>query len=1156
MVKKSNKQPANKARVNKVNTTKSNFIGVVKMEQKLGKKSATTTKNTVQNIKYSNDKYAGGEVRKMMEQTTKAEVNQTEQEVFSIRSEDESSYDSNREELPELERRRELDEESSSDEESEYSDEETSEDVEMEDPREGKDNEVTQIPKEKALKKPDPTILEHPSNIFDCNKHFTKTKPWTDGMKVTFRYVKTMTESGRGYLKLKSNHWHFVPENPTLRIHKIKKVKKMSKSILEGWYDSRVFEYLLQWTHENNNKIWKEFKAEGKLPDTNCEEDENWEMLKETDEDNRWCYKPRTYENEKNNVVEKSYEGDSSIIDVDMEDSDEDKNEVIVNSTMDIDDQDYPKHKRERSKEEIETSECTSPAKKRDEQGIEAIVTPNKESKVTDFEWADYELEQDETEENQKKHNEDNEGFIKVKRKEKTKKTSLQHIVESGGIRSGKGGAINQGGRGRGRGRGGGRGYELRSLIQDQSNNQSSIIEHFKPKPKTKKQQNKRNEEEIESGSSTEDTESTPIRSEPRKVHFEKSKPPANPYIIKKKQQEKKTTKEKQTPTETQESKAQKHIPNYSEAAKEKQRKQHSNEVRLRFTYKNNNGPATTFKSVLQNLLTIANTFDKEAMIMTWEYEKEHGPKKLIDLQTEIVHDREFMRYMNVPVKNKTHGFTTKGTTYYDIGVRFSTNLELQVFKDSWDLKKREIIAKQQQFLPVRIAEVQDGPEAYIIGIAAGSTEGMSYQAINDNISDIVGVEGIRASYQKYHQTGITKDYWKRADQKAAETKAARNSRAYNEVRYKWAPEALCFYVLDKTKQKEARLAMIKKFGVHKKNVEIPAFPGGSRMRFVPLKQQGPITSPIAHNKVSQQLRVHTWMKVHEKLIPTDYTNITGTIPAFKGKSFEEIVMETTNGDGKKMFRHFKKVWNPDPRKKEWTLSVHTKYFEEAIKASTNLETKLKQQYGDEVDQFLYKKPTQDTRGYGSKAPNNNDDDDEWFTDNDIISEYEKEFLIEGFEQAFGEQAKKADNPDDDDTNPSWTNRDNGSAITRLTESSTLTMESTVTQVSKTSIEERKESLKKYLRTSFEMPENIVEMVLEGVEQYKMIQDIIKLPSYDEAQLLMLILNIHNQEIQAATNEDIATNLAKTLETSTIDDAQKEIGVNIDHEGAQAPSDQ
>jgi hypothetical protein len=42
-------------------------------------------------------------------------------------------------------------------------------------------------------------------------------------------------------------------------------------------------------------------------------------------------------------------------------------------------------------------------------------------------------------------------------------------------------------------------------------------------------------------------------------------------------------------------------------------------------------------------------------MIMPWEEDQEHGPKKQIDLQTNIVHDREFMRYLNVPEKNKTY---------------------------------------------------------------------------------------------------------------------------------------------------------------------------------------------------------------------------------------------------------------------------------------------------------------------------------------------------------------------------------------------------------------------------------------------------------------------------------------------------------------------
>ena len=573
-------------------------------------------------------KFAGEETKgTMIHEGTKATEHQ---EVLSINSDEEDSYDSN-EELPELEKRR-SDEDISSDDESEFSDEETGEDVDMEELSEEESDDDVQVLEETKTKKTDPTIPEHPSKLFDCEKHLSKTKPWTDGMKATFRYVKTMTESEQGYLTSKLNYWHFVPADPTLRIHKIKKVKQMSKSIITGWHDPRVFEYMIQWTYENNKKIWKEFKAEGKLPDAECEEDENWKMLKETDEDNKWCYNLRANE-DKRATENKSHDESSSIHEVDMEDIGEETEEVIVfqekqynqreeHYPMEIDEENS-KYKRERSRGGKETTVCASPTKKRGENGVEAIVTPNKEPEKTKFEWAGYELDQDETEEKQRGNDEDNEGFTEVKRKGKTKKnkSSLQHIAERGGIRSVKGRQGNRGGRGRGRG------YDVRSLIQPQQNSQSSIIEHFKPKTFKNGKHNKGNEEEIESDSSNEETESN-AKLEPRKVHFASPKL-KNPYIIKKLTKDEETTKDKHIATATQASTTQKNIPNYSDAAKGKQRAQHSNDVRLRFTYKNINGPETTFKSVLQNLLTIATSFDNEAMVMTWENEKEHGPKNL-----------------------------------------------------------------------------------------------------------------------------------------------------------------------------------------------------------------------------------------------------------------------------------------------------------------------------------------------------------------------------------------------------------------------------------------------------------------------------------------------------------------------------------------------
>eukprot|EP00957_Ditylum_brightwellii_P098604 7511501-Ditylum_brightwellii.AAC.1 len=72
----------------------------------------------------------------------------------------------------------------------------------------------------------------------------------------------------------------------------------MSKSLLSGWYDPRIFEYLIQWTQENHKKFWLDFKAEGNLPDPDCEEDNYWELLQDTDEDKRWCYLPSGSESE------------------------------------------------------------------------------------------------------------------------------------------------------------------------------------------------------------------------------------------------------------------------------------------------------------------------------------------------------------------------------------------------------------------------------------------------------------------------------------------------------------------------------------------------------------------------------------------------------------------------------------------------------------------------------------------------------------------------------------------------------------------------------------------------------------------------------------------------------------------------------------------
>ena len=93
---------------------------------------------------------------------------------------------------------------------------------------------------------------------------------------------------------------------------------------------------------------------------------------------------------------------------------------------------------------------------------------------------------------------------------------------------------------------------------------------------------------------------------------------------------------------------------------------------------------------------------------------------------------------------------------------------------------------------------MQKSPTAYIVGIAAGSTEDMDYETINKGIEEIVGVKGVEVSFQNLYQPGITPEFWKIANKKAEGTKTPKNSRTFMNTKYLWAPTGLGVYVSKK----------------------------------------------------------------------------------------------------------------------------------------------------------------------------------------------------------------------------------------------------------------------------------------------------------------------------------------------------------------------
>ena len=168
--------------------------------------------------------------------------------------------------------------------------------------------------------------------------------------------------------------------------------------------------------------------------------------------------------------------------------------------------------------------------------------------------------------------------------------------------------------------------------------------------------------------------------------------------------------------------------------------------------------------------------------------------------------------------------------------------------------------------------------------MAAGSTEEMDYDAINKDLENASGIKGIEVSYQNLYQPGITPEFWKIANKKADNTRAPKTSRTYMNTKYKWAPTGLGVYVSNKDDQTKARKAMMKKFSTLK-NGELPVWPGGARMGFVPLKN-GYIKSERTRNTVKKRFQYHIWLKTREQTIRTEFKNIHNTIPELKGKTF------------------------------------------------------------------------------------------------------------------------------------------------------------------------------------------------------------------------------------------------------------------------------
>lgn len=170
------------------------------------------------------------------------------------------------------------------------------------------------------------------------------------------------------------------------------------------------------------------------------------------------------------------------------------------------------------------------------------------------------------------------------------------------------------------------------------------------------------------------------------------------------------------------------------------------------------------------------------------------------------------------------------GTPAYGIGVRFLVDCNKYVFLEKWNIKKREYKLNNRSAYTINLAPMQSSSTAYIIGIAAGSSENQDVEILNKRLETKTGIKGIEASYQNIRQVGITPEFWKMANGKAAKSSADKMSKEYLRTKYLWAPNGLALYVPKREMVNAARKIMLKLYG-RTKNGHTPVWPDGSSMR-------------------------------------------------------------------------------------------------------------------------------------------------------------------------------------------------------------------------------------------------------------------------------------------------------------------------------------
>lgn len=558
-------------------------------------------------------------------------------------------------------------------------------------------------------------------------------------------------------------------------------------------------------------------------------------------------------------------------------------------------------------------------------------------------------------------------------------------------------------------------------------------------------------------------------------------------------------------------------LASFAEKVKGSNRVPNSKSVRINTSFTPRSTSAEEIKRVAKELLIYASEFDDKVMLMPWEDNDIHGPIILEDLANPRTMLDAIKLYMDKP----TRSIWQAGVPVYGIGFRFSTNLSTMEFIDKWNIKKREYKLNNRSAYNITAAPTQKSPKSFIIGMAVGSTENQDLQLLNERLEKETGIKGIEASFQNINQYGVSTEFWKIANAKALKANKDKTTRDHLRTKFRWAPNAIAFYVPTREVESLARKVMLHKFGKAVEGID-PIWPDGSSMRFLPIKGAG-IKNEKTREIVRKRMAYHIWLKANELTMETNFINIHDTIEAFQGKTFSDIILGLTNeADGSRYFTHFNRSWSPNAMNQKWDLSIKSHLYEEARRLMANVRDDLNEKYGEAIDNF-FAKDTFTERAWikALKTGQSQDDDENWFDDED---DYIDLMIEKGIvDSAFLQFLNKKGDDDDKQSVASW-----GTGETTYTElvnvqkandtsTSSITNDSTLTLLEER--ESRITKVKELLKEKGIDEKEITTMCLSQ-EPYELAFSGIHLPTWDAEKEVFLLLAIWEQYKHINKNDD------------------------------------